>query len=295
MSIQSKLIQNKSLALLSTFRIGGLAKFFIEVQSIKEMIEVRNYINEQNIPFWVLGRGSNSLFDDRGFDGLVVLNSIRFCEFNQGSLHVGSGYNFSLLGAQMARAGWGGLEFASGIPGSVGGAIFMNAGAGGVETCEILTAVSYVDSQGRLIEKKAKELAFSYRRSLFHKNGGMIVSGRFQLEKCEKAREKQIFITERRIATQPYGQPSVGCIFRNPSFEKSAGALIEQCALKGKQIGEAQVSPLHGNFIVNQGRATAADVGELISFIQKTVQKQTGIKLECEVQMVPYQKRESLR
>lgn len=291
MSIESRLIQNKSLSPLSTFGIGGPAKLFIEVKAPEEMIQVRQYINEQKIPFWILGRGSNSLFDDRGFDGLVVLNSIRFCEFDAGLLHVGAGYNFSLLGSQMARKGWAGLEFASGIPGSVGGAIFMNAGAGGSETCDVLKAVRYVNEDGHIVEQKREELTFSYRHSPFHKNKGIIVSGIFELKKCEEARKKQVAITKYRIATQPYGQPSAGCVFRNPSQENQAGALIEKCGLKGMRVGDAEVSTLHANFIVNRGEATASDVIELAQLIKKTVREQTGIELELEMRPIPYQKR----
>ena len=290
MSIESKLIQNKPLAPLSTFAIGGPAKLFIEVKMAEEMIQVRKYINEQKIPFWILGRGSNSLFDDRGFDGLVILNSIRFCDFSEGLLCVGAGYNFSLLGSQMARKGWGGLEFASGIPGSVGGAIFMNAGAGGSETCDILKAVRYVNEDGLIVEQKREELTFSYRYSLFQENKGIVVSGIFQLEKCEEARKKQVAMTKYRIATQPYGQPSAGCVFRNPSQKSQAGALIEKCGLKGARVGGAEVSKLHANFIVNRGKATASNVIELAKLIKKTVQEQTGIKLELEMHPIPYQK-----
>jgi len=293
MSIESKLIQNKSLASLSTFGIGGPAKLFIDVKSAEEMAEVRKFINREKIPFWILGRGSNSLFDDRGFDGLVILNSIRFCHFDEGHLEVGAGYNFSLLGSQMARKGWSGLEFASGIPGSVGGAIFMNAGAGGFETCDVLKSVRFVDPQGNCEEKKREELEFSYRCSSFHTNRCIIVSGTFNLKECLKARSKQIEITQYRIATQPYGQLSAGCVFRNPSNDTSAGALIESCGLKGKRVGEAEVSTLHANFIVNRGKASAQDVIELANMIRRIVREKTGVDLELEMRPIPYRKGDS--
>lgn len=291
MSVKSKLIKNKSLSSLSTFQIGGPAKLFIEVKSSKEMAEVRQYINRENIPFWIVGRGSNSLFDDRGFDGLVVLNSICFCDFQRGHLHVGAGYNFSLLGTQMARQGWGNLEFAAGIPGSVGGAIFMNAGAYGVETCDVLTSICYIDIHGQITEKRRDQLVFSYRHSSFHENQGIIVSGSFSLKKCEEARKKQLTITRSRINTQPYGELSAGCIFRNPSIENKAGAIIEKCGLKGKKVGDAEVSKVHANFIVNRGKATAAEVLALVEFIQATVWEKAGIELELEMQKIPFQKR----
>lgn len=290
MSIESHLIKKMPLAKFSTFKIGGLAKFFIEIHSIEEMIHLRLYINRKKIPFFVLGRGSNSLFDDRGFDGLVILNRIRFCTLLEGGLlKVGAGYNFSTLGTQTARKGYSGLEFASGIPGSVGGAIFMNAGANRVETCDHLVAVQYIDQEGHLIEKKKEELTFSYRFSSFQKTHAMIVSGTFQLKKCVKARKKQIEIVKQRSCSQPYGEASAGCLFRNPSRGKSAGALIESCGLKGVKFGDAEVSIKHANFIINQGHATAKNVLELAKFVQNRVYDSTGIKLEMELRVIPYQ------
>ncbi|QVL56751.1 MAG: UDP-N-acetylmuramate dehydrogenase [Simkaniaceae bacterium] len=287
MSIETRIEYSKSLKVLSTFGIGGDARQFITIHTIEEMGEIRKYVSKEKIPFWVIGKGSNSLFDDRGFDGLVILNKIDFIEFDKGKLHVGAGTSFSLLGAKMARKGWGGLEFASGIPGSVGGAIYMNAGANGMETCDHLSAVGFIDEAGNFIEKKKMDLAFSYRTSSFHEGDKMIVSGRFELEKREEAREKQLKIIEYRTATQPYGEKSAGCIFRNPQGG-SAGALIEACGLKGKKIGGAEVSTLHANFIVNRGDATAQDVLELATVIRETIREKTGTELEMEVHKIPF-------
>lgn len=289
MSIESKFIREKSLATLSSFGIGGPASLFIEIKTIEEMLLLRLYINQNQLPCWMIGRGSNALFDDRGFDGLVILNAIRFCRFNKGAIEVGAGYNFSLLGSQLSRSGWSGLEFASGIPGSVGGAVFMNAGASGSETCDHLTEVSYVDQEGKLIHKKKSELTFSYRFSSFHENKGMIVSANFQLKKKDDAKKKQLAITKYRIATQPYGELSAGCIFKNPMGEKSAGALIERSGLKGRRVGGAEVSTLHANFIVNRGGAKATDVLELAKVIRTVVLKKTGVDLEMELRPIPYQ------
>ncbi len=287
MPIETRIERNKPLKNLSTFGIGGNARQFIIIHTTEEMQEIREYISREKIPFWIIGKGSNSLFDDRGFDGLMILNKIDFIEFDKGELHVGAGYSFSLLGVQMARKKWGGLEFASGIPGSVGGAIYMNAGASGVETCDYLSAVGYIDKEGNFIEKKKEELSFSYRTSSFQSMDKIIVSGRFKLEKVDKAREKQLKIIEYRTATQPYGEKSAGCIFRNPE-SGSAGALIEACGLKGKRKGGAEVSTLHGNFIVNRGNATAKDVLELAAIVREEVRKKRGIELEIEVNPIPY-------
>jgi len=286
LSIETRIEFNKPLKNLSTFGIGGNAHAFIAIRTIEEMQELKKYINREQTPYWVVGKGSNSLFDDRGFDGLVILNKIDFIEFDEGTLHVGAGYSFSLLGAQMARKKWGGLEFASGIPGSVGGAIYMNAGANGMETCGHLTHVGVIDSKGDIVEKQ--DLSFSYRTSPFQKTDEIIVSGRFKLEKMEEARAKQLKIIEYRTKTQPYGEKSAGCVFRNPN-DVGAGALIEQCGLKGKRIGGAEVSTLHGNFIVNRGDAKASDVLELASYLKATIREKTGRDLELEIRSIPYQ------
>ncbi len=287
MSIETRIEHRKPLKGLSTFGIGGNARQFITIHTIQEMEEIRKYAAREKIPFWALGKGSNSLFDDRGFDGLVILNKIDFIEFDEENLHVGAGYSFSLLGAQTAKKKWGGLEFASGIPGSVGGAIYMNAGANGMETCEPLMAVGYIDEEGNYLEKKKEELSFSYRTSSFQSMNGIIVSGRFKLEQVDGARAKQLQIIEYRTATQPYGEKSAGCIFRNPK-EGSAGTLIEECGLKGLRIGGAEVSKLHGNFIVNRGEATAQDVLELAKIVREIVKEKTGNELEMEVRPIPY-------
>lgn len=287
MSIETRIERNKSLKSFSTFGIGGPARFFITIRTIQEMLELKQYINKMELPFWVIGKGSNSLFDDRGFDGLIIHNKIDFIEWDGGTVHVGGGYSFSLLGAQTARKKWSGLEFASGIPGTVGGAVYMNAGANKKETADTLTHVGYITQEGEFIEQPKDHLNFSYRTSSFQGSGAIIVSARFQLTLEEKARKTQLEIIEYRTKTQPYGDKSAGCVFRNPA-EISAGALIEQCGLKGKQVGGAEVSMLHGNFIVNRGNATAEDVLTLAQLIKETIYNKTGHTLEMEVRPVPY-------
>lgn len=288
MFVEKHIERDRSLKALSTFGIGGPARYFITVSSIEEMEEVAAYIQKKSLPFWVVGKGSNSLFDDRGFDGLVILNKIDFLHMDAGSIDVGAGYSFSLLGAKTARKGWGGLEFASGIPGTVGGAIYMNAGANGAETKDTLTSVTYIDLEKGKLKLNREELHFSYRTSSFHKKKGMIVSAEFSLSKRERARQDQLEIIEYRTATQPYGEKSAGCIFRNPE-DIGAGALIEACGLKGKRVGDAEVSNLHGNFIINRGEASAQDVMTLIALLKEEIKSQTGRELEMEVRPVPYQ------
>lgn len=277
---------DKPLSQLSTFGVGGLARFFIEIQKPEELPGLLKYCHSQKLPFFIVGKGSNCLFDDRGFDGLVILNKIAFCMFEWPVIHVGAGYSFSLLGTQSARKGWAGLEFASGIPGSVGGAIYMNAGASGVETCEALIEVTFVSEQGEFEILKRNQIAFAYRFSTFQKRKGIITSAKFLLHPSEEARKKQLGIIDYRTRTQPYSDKSAGCVFRNPASH-SAGALIQQCGLKGKRIGGAEVSTMHANFIVNKGGATSKDILELAREVQRTVKEKTGIELEMEIRYVP--------
>lgn len=279
--------QNKPLADLSTFGIGGNARLFTSVKTIIELQETLRYCHEKGIPFHLLGKGSNSLFDDRGFDGLVIQNKIGFCEIEADRVHVGAGFSFSHLGVKTARQGLSGLEFASGIPATVGGAIFMNAGANGFETADYLTQVTFVHENGEIETFSKDALTFSYRSSSFQKLRGAIAAAQFVLEIKEGARERQLEIVDYRKKTQPLTEMTCGCVFRNPNGE-SAGALIEKCGLKNMEIGDAKVSPLHANFIINKKSASAEDVLKLAQYVSKSVKEQMGIELEMELRTIPY-------
>lgn len=280
--------KNKLLSELTTIGIGGPAKYAVEVKSLDDVRAVLAECREMKLPFFVLGKGSNCVFDDLGLDAVVILNRIDFIEeIEPGLFRAGAGHSFSRLGGWSARHGWAGLEFASGIPASVGGAIFMNAGANGHETCETLVSVEFMDESGVLHTFNRKELNFSYRHSPFQEMKGVIVAGTFRLTPSSEAREKQLKIIQYRTATQPYGEKSAGCIFRNPK-DNHAGALIDQAGLKGACVGDAAVSELHANFLINKGTAQAKDLQQLMQQIQAQVKHQTGINLEPEVRFIPY-------
>ena len=279
--------QGRSLKEFSTFGIGGPIRLFAEISSIEEMEEVFcRYVQVEKIPFLIVGKGSNCLFDDHGFDGLVLLNKLNHCDWQENQVTVGSGYSFSLLGVQSARKGFSGLEFASGIPATVGGAIFMNAGANGAETCQFLQSVLFLTQEGEKICYQKKDLSFGYRSSSFQQMKGVILSATFLLEKSYEARGTQLKILDYRMRTQPYKEKSVGCVFRNPSSKMPAGLLIERCGLKGLQVGGAKVSEVHANFIVNADQATAKEVLELIEVIKIRVFEQTGVYLEPEIRVI---------
>lgn len=276
----------KSLSDHCTFGIGGPARYYIEAKDIQDLKSALHFCWEQKLPYFILGKGSNCLFDSKGFDGVVIHNKIDyFRQSEPGMFEVGAGYSFSLLGTQTARQGWTGLEFASGIPGSVGGAVFMNAGANGAETVDCLQTVDFLDPQGNHTRLSKNDLSFAYRTSSFQKMKGVITGASFKLQPSTTARQKQLEIISYRKKTQPYGSMSAGCVFRNPDCSH-AGALIDQNGLKGLQIGDAAVSEMHANFIINVNKATSDEVLELIKVIKKKIKETTGHELESEIRFI---------
>jgi len=278
--------RNRRLSEFSTWGIGGPVSLFAAIETPEEMEEAFAYAKAEKLPFFILGKGSNCLFDDAGFEGIVLLNRIDFFHWEGESVHAGAGASFSLLGMKSAMKGLKGLEFASGIPASVGGAVFMNAGANGKETQETLSRVEYLDfEEGRKIYLK-ENLVFTYRKSPFQSMRGAILSAHFSLESESGARQRQLEIIGYRMKTQPLKDKSAGCVFRNPSPGISAGALIDRCGLKGLAVGGAEVSEVHANFLVNRGGAKAKDVLELIRIVQNEVYEKTQTLLEPEVRIV---------
>lgn len=278
--------RDRKLSEFSTLGIGGPILFFATIANLEEMAEAFHFAKTNHLPFLILGKGSNCLFDDAGFNGIILLNRIDFIEWDGVRVRAGAGANFSLLGKRSANKGLKGLEFASGIPASVGGAVFMNAGANGKETCESLREIHYLDRDGNQHIFLKENLSFGYRHSPFQKMQGSIISATFQLEMDPNAKQRQLEWIERRVRTQPLKEKSAGCIFRNPEASMSAGALIEQTGLKGFSIGDAAVSEVHANFLINRGNATALEFRTLIAAIQAKVYEKTGVSLEPEVKVI---------
>ncbi|XP_057823068.2 uncharacterized protein LOC131035390 isoform X6 [Cryptomeria japonica] len=205
---------------------------------------------------------------------------------------VGSGYAFNQLGLQCSKDGLTGLEFGTGIPGTVGGAVYMNAGAGGQETADVLKSVEIIMVDGRRKTFRRSELIFSYRKSPFQhmQNFVAIVSATFELASLSSSRERQkLYLESRRNKTQPIGERSAGCVFRNPTTTSlSAGAVIEQAGLKGVMVGGAKVSEMHANFFINVGNSTSADMCSLINIVKEQVRQKLGVDLQEEILYVPY-------
>lgn len=269
----------------STFGIGGEAHFFISCRTIDELVQAVNFSEENQVPMLLIGQGSNCLFPDEGFPGLVLHNALSsFTDDGHGFLIVGAGYSFSRLGVETANKGWSGLEFAAGIPGSVGGAVFMNAGACGQETSQTLQFVDVFEN-GSIKRLPKEALSFGYRFSSLQDKKGVVVAAGFLLKKDEAASLRQRELLAHRRKTQPYSERSAGCVFRNPPGH-SAGRLIEEVGLKGVRIGGAEISNVHANFIVNKGQARASDVKSLIQLVQTTVLEKKNMSLACEVRVI---------
>ena len=272
----------------TSFKIGGCADFFVTVNDEKQLSSVIRLCNGNNIPLFVLGNGSNLLVSDKGIRGVVLRLSGEFCDigFNSdGSVHCGAGAQLSRLCAFALEHSLTGLEFAWGIPGSCGGAAFMDAGAYGGEMRDVIISCEHVVlSTGETGRFEGDELDFAYRHSVYSAGGYVITALNLVLEKGDKEaiKAKMDDLMSRRKDKQPLEYPSAGSVFKRP-VGYFAGGLIEQCGLKGAQVGGAMVSPKHAGFIVNVGGATCEDVLGLIVSIQKTVREETGVELECEV------------
>lgn len=281
-----KIEENILLSNFSTFGIGGPAKFFTRVKSVDEAQAALAYASENTIPFLILGSGSNILFNDDGFNGLVILNKINHCQFFKNEVLVGSGCPIASLGLNCIKRELAGLEFTPFIPGSVGGAIYMNASANNLKISDVISEVEYLTKEGEKIIFKSSEMDFSYRYSSFQKMNGFITSAKFLLSWDKNVLDKYEDIKKFRLSTQPQKQKSAGCVFKNPMPSLSAGYLIDSCGLKGFTIGDATVSSVHANFILNKGNASCKDVVALINHIKNCVKQKTGIELELEISII---------
>ncbi|MCL2101221.1 MAG: UDP-N-acetylmuramate dehydrogenase [Fibromonadales bacterium] len=276
-----------------TFKIGGFAKFFAEPESVEEILELLDWCRKFKIAYFILGGGSNVLFSDKGFDGLVIKIGKNFI----------AGKSLHSVIQEAAAHGLGGIEKLQGIPGTIGGAIYMNAGAHSQQISDCIKNVTSIAQNGELITRTKEQCEFSYRSSIFKKSGQslnpvnrgsdndeIILFAEFDFipvsEEIINKNRKEVLAW--RKEKQPLQYPNAGSIFKNPASHLSAGALIDACGLKGSAVGDAQVSELHANFIVNRGEATAKDVKALMKKIIDEVQKNHDVALEPEIICVPF-------
>ncbi|WP_075981015.1 UDP-N-acetylmuramate dehydrogenase [Bacillus massilinigeriensis] len=285
-----KVRENEPMSNHTTIKIGGPADIFVEPSKPENLQKIMELINEYDIKWRAIGRGSNLLVSDNGIEGVVIKlgSGLDQLEINENEVKVGGGYSLVSLATSISRKGLSGLEFAGGIPGSVGGAVYMNAGAHGSDISKILTKALILFNDGKLEWLTNEEMEFSYRTSILQsKRPGIVVEAVFKLQPGD--RETIIAEIQKnkdyRKVTQPWNYPCAGSIFRNP-LPNYAGKLVEEAGLKGYSIGGAKISEMHGNFIVNAGNATASDVLKLIDYIKKTIDTQYGIKMETEVEII---------
>lgn len=282
------ILENEPLANHTTWKIGGPADALIQPRDKDGLVRAMKLIHRYQLPWRVIGKGSNLLVRDKGIRGVVIkladeLSQLRF----EGDVaHAGAGYSFIRLSVMAGKQGLTGLEFAGGIPGTVGGAVYMNAGAHGSDVSEIFKSAEVLLETGELVEYDAKDMAFGYRYSSLQDRPGLVVSATFQLAYGDRKKiaEAMAKHKNRRRLTQPLQQPCAGSVFRNP-LPWRAGRLIEDAGLKGFRVGDAQISEKHANFIVNLGKATACDVLRLIEHAQKVVAEKHNVRLIPEVEV----------
>ena len=285
---RGRLLEQEPLARYTTYRIGGPAKYLLlpaDVDDVQRGIEMAQ---NRNVPWVVLGLGSNVLVKDAGFPGLVIRlgKGLDRFEMKGATAIVGAGMPTPILARRTAEAGFVGVERFVGIPGTVGGGIYMNAGCHGAEFSEVVTEITVMDAKGKIKQIPRKQISFKYRAS----NLGPVIVLEAKLvlgeESPAKLKELQSRLFRWRKAGTPYDQPCCGSVFKNPSLTRTAGMLIDEAGLKGHTVGGAQVSNLHANYFINLGNATAADVQKLMEHVKKMVQKKTGVELEPEVRVI---------
>jgi len=284
-----KIIENAIMKDYTTYKVGGKVICIVEPEDENCLIKLLSYLKENNIKYKIIGNGSNVIFNDKGYDGVIIkLNNFNNLNIINNKIIVGAGYMLNKLALRVSRLGLSGMEFATGIPGTVGGAVYMNAGAYKTDMGYIITSVKVITPELEVKTLYNKDLDFHYRTSFLQKNKDYIcIEATLSLIKGD-SEEIMELINERkkrRLESQPLEYPSAGSVFRNPEGD-FAGRLIEEIGYKGKSIGGAKVSEKHANFIINNGEATGEDVKKLIKEIQEKVKEKYNIELKVEQEFV---------
>lgn len=285
----SGVVENVVLAPFTTYKVGGPARWFVEPNDLEELRSILE-VTPPTVDVWVLGRGSNVVISDEGFDGLVIRLGNGFCASDvrpDGSVVAGGGLSLPVLARAAVDAGRGGLEFYVGIPGTVGGALRMNAGGHGSDTASVVTSARILRLPGRVVDTvPAADLAFSYRSSGLTDND-IVVQATFATHRIdpEVGRGELREITRWRKAHQPGGTLNAGSVFKNPHGD-SAGAIIDRLGLKGTGVGTVTVSDVHANWLVASSEATASDIRRFVERIRQVVAERAGVELEPEIRFI---------
>ncbi|MFE5388352.1 UDP-N-acetylmuramate dehydrogenase [Bacillus thuringiensis] len=285
-----RVLVKESLARYTTMKIGGPADILIVPKHVAGIEKTLQLVKQYKTKWTVIGRGSNLLVSDQGIEGVVIRlgEGLDHLEVEKHKVRVGSGYPLIKLSTLLSRQGLAGLEFASGIPGSVGGAVYMNAGAHKSDISSVLSKALILFEDGTIDWLMNKELEFSYRASVLQtKRPGIVLEAEFQLQagKREEIVRSMQNNKDYRRETQPWNHPCAGSVFRNP-IPHFAGDLVEKAGLRGYRIGGAQISEMHGNFIVNTGGASAQDVLSLIELIKHTIKDKFDVDMHTEVEII---------
>ena len=289
-----EILENEPLSRHTTYHVGGPARYFIRSTNEKDLVEALQFAKSNKLPFFILGNGSNTLFPDEGFPGVVIHMEDRTITSKGDTVSVGCGVFMRQLVNSALENGLTGLENLAGIPGTVGGAVRGNAGTWHTEVKDVLQNVLVIDADNPDKETqifKPADCRFGYRDSIFkHQKNLVITRASFKCLRGDIDKSRQLIEEDRqnRHERQPYDYPSAGSVFKNPDPEHGiySGALIEQAGLKGYSVGGAMVSDKHANFIVNVNKASSSDILQIISTVQESVEKKFSIKLEPEIQIV---------
>lgn len=290
-NIEEKIIFDEPMKKHTSFKIGGTADQFVKVTNEEELKEAIKYAKDKNLKITIIGNGSNLLVLDKGIRGLVIKIDIQKLEIERkekyAKITVGSGYKTMALGIKLMNENLSGFEELSGIPGTIGGAIFMNAGAYGKEIKDINISTKCMDYNGEIVELSNQEQEFEYRSSVFNKKDYIILETKLRLEygKKEEIKKKMDEYLSSRKEKQPIEYPSAGSTFKRQEGVITA-KLIDECGLKGFQIGGAKVSEKHAGFVINSDNATAKDIIDLIKYIKEKVNEKYGIKIKEEIRIV---------
>lgn len=287
--------ENENMAKHCTFKCGGNAALYVIPGSIDELVDTVKACRAENAPYMVIGNGSNILVRDEGYDGIIIeVNSrINTIDVIGEEIVADAGAKLSAIAMTAAVNDLGGFEFAHGIPGNVGGAVVMNAGAYGGEMKDVIKWVKVLDKDGNVRKLDISELDMGYRTSRIAKEGMIVLQmciGLF-IGTSEEISLIMQMLMQKRKAKQPLEFPSAGSTFKRPEGAYAA-ALIEECGLKGRSVGGAQVSEKHSGFVINRKDATCRDVLDLIKIVQQTVKEKTGFTLECEVRKIGFEAEE---
>lgn len=277
----------------TTFRVGGPARYLVEPKDANELVKVIKACCEAELPYTVVGNGSNLLVSDEGYDGVIIHLFKNMSQiWIQGNFMIlEAGVLLSRAANVACREGLAGLEFASGIPGTVGGAMVMNAGAYGGEMKDVVSSVKVLALDGRIREYTNEEMGFGYRQSRITGECSIVLEVELKLHpgKTEEIRARMDELREQRVKKQPLEYASAGSTFKRPEGY-FAGKLIQDAGMRGFRIGDAQVSEKHCGFVINRGNATASEIGEVIEEVRKRVYEHSGVLLQTEVRFLGWQK-----